>query len=68
MSEEPKRFELGSNQTVVIDKAFGPTIFANLRITADCERGWVIERLWIKDNKWVEWCIIPAQINEEFSE
>ncbi len=63
-----KKVEIGSNDTVEIDKLFGPTIFADLRITADVDRGWVIERLWIKTGRYVEWCCIPAQIEEEFTE
>ena len=64
--EKEKTLEIGSNDTVTIDKMFGPTIFADLRITADCERGWVIEREWIENGEWIEWCVIPAQIEQEF--
>lgn len=60
--------EIGTFDRVRIDKMFGPTIFADLRITASMERGWVIERMWIKNGKWIEWCVIPAQIDEEFGE
>ena len=66
--EEKNTIEIGSNDTITIDKMFGPTIFANIRITADCERGWVIEREWIENGKWIEWCVIPAQIDEEFTD
>lgn len=62
-----KTIEIGSKDKVVIDKLFGPTVFANLRITADLERGWVIEREWIEKGQFIEWCVIPAQIDKEFS-
>jgi len=64
---ETRTIEIGT-QRVVIDKMFGPTIFAMLRITPDIECGWVIERKWIKNGAWIEWCVIPAQIDEEFLE
>lgn len=64
-----KEIEIGSGDSVVIDKVFGPTVFANLRITADAEQGgWVIERQWIDTNEWIKWCIIPAQIDQEFKD
>ncbi len=66
--EEKKTLEIGSNETITIDKMFGPTIFADLRITADTQRGWVIERQWIESGEWVEWCVIPAQIEQEFTD
>lgn len=62
-----KTIEIGTQDTVVIDKLFGPTIFANLRITADFDRGWVIEREWISGG-YIEWCVIPAQIEQEFTD
>ena len=62
------KIEIGIFDVVEIDKMFGPTIFAGLRITADMKRGWIIERQWIKDGKWIEWCTIPAQIEEEFED
>ena len=64
-----KEVEIGSGQSVTIDKLFGPMIFANLRVTANTERGeWVIEREWIGSGRYIEWCSIPAQIDEEFKE
>ena len=61
--------EIAANQHVVIEKMYGPMIFADLRITADSRREcWVIERLWIKTNEWVEWLTIPAQIDQEFDD
>ncbi len=56
-------------ETVVIDKLFGPMIFANLKVRADAESGdWIIERQWIKNGNYIEWCRIPGQFNDEFSE
>lgn len=65
---EEHRIEIGSGDRVVIDKLFGPTIFADLRITADYKRGcWVIERMWIATGEYIEWCTIPDQIEQEFT-
>lgn len=56
-------------QSVVIDKMFGPQIFANLRITADPKSNtWLIERQTIDDGKWIEWVRIPGQVGFEFKE
>lgn len=60
------RIEVGPADVVEIEKLFGPAIFASLRITADYKRGWVIEREWTKTGQWIEWCVIPAQIEAEF--
>lgn len=65
---ETKKIEIGSQHNVVIDKMFGPTIFTPLRITPDLDRGWIIERLWFSSGDWIEWCVIPAQIDQEFTE
>lgn len=62
------KVEIGSFDVLTIDKLFGPTIFADLRITADPERGWVIEREWIEKGQFVEWCTIPNQIEQEFKD
>ncbi len=65
----PVSIEIGSEQPVTIEKLFGPTIFSDLRITADaktCE--WVIERQWIKSSEWLEWVRIPGQISQEVTE
>lgn len=68
MEKEIKKVEIGSQHVVIIDKMFGPTVFANLKITADLERGWVIERMWIETGEYIEWCVIPAQIDQEFTD
>lgn len=70
MNDKPPKFvcEIGSNDTVVIDKLYGPLIMANLRITACAEECcWIIEREWIETSKYIEWCRIPAQLEEEFN-
>jgi hypothetical protein len=66
-NEDRKEVEIGCDEPVKIDKMFGPAVFATLRITADYERGWVIERQWIETGEWIEWCVIPAQIEQEFT-
>ena len=61
-------------QSVIIDKLFGPQIFANLRITADPSTNtWKIERQTIMNDKegnswveWIEWVRIPGQLEIEF--
>ncbi len=63
MSEE-KLVEIGL-EAVVIDKLFGPTCFAKLRIRPDMERGgWVVERQ--TGSRFVEWVVIPAQLAPDF--
>lgn len=66
--EDKNTIEMGSHETLIIDKLYGPTVFAELRITPDASRGWVIERQWASDSEWIEWCVIPAQIDQEFDE
>lgn len=61
--------EISSNDSVIIEKMFGPHIFTNLRITADTTRGcWVIERQWASTSKYIEWITIPDQIDAEFED
>jgi hypothetical protein len=63
-------------QSVIIDKLFGPMIFANLRITADPKTNtWLIERETIfqtagggSHHEWIEWVRIPGQLEREFKE
>lgn len=60
---------IGGNQEIVLDKEFGPLIFSDLRIKADLESGdWIIERMWIKNGNYIEWCRIPGQYEEEFTD
>ena len=68
MSKETRIVEIGSHERVVIEKVFGPHIFTNLRITPDCERGWVIERKRIDTGEWEEQCVIDDQRVSEFEE
>jgi len=66
--------EMGSHQELIIDKCFGPIIFANLRVRPLIKNGdafWMIERLHIdKDDnakeEWREQIRIPAQLPGEF--
>ena len=62
------KVEIGSGDSVIIDKCFGPLVFLDLKITADFERGWVIERYVGSLNKWVEWVVIPGQLDIDFLE
>jgi hypothetical protein len=56
-------------QATELCKEYGPTIFADLRITASLERGgWVIERMTGPEDKWKEWTVIPAQLDEDFED
>lgn len=57
--------EMGT-ETITLDKMYGPTIFATIRIRPDISCGRVIERQWINSGKWIEWVTIHAQIPEEF--
>jgi hypothetical protein len=63
---DPATINIGCNQPIKIDKMFGPTIFMSLRITADMQQGWVIERATGIEHEYVEWCIIPAQLPIDF--
>lgn len=70
-SAEVETFELeiGSHQRVIIDKLYGPMVFAELRITPDtatCQ--WVIERKRIDSCEWVEVARIEGQFAHEFDE
>lgn len=63
------RVEIGTDDVVDNDKLYGPTVFANLRVSLDrgrCE--WVIQRQWVKTGAWIEWCRMPGQIDEEFTD
>jgi hypothetical protein len=64
-----KTIEIGYDDVLIIDKLFGPTIFANLKIVPDFERGaWIIYRQWVRTGAWVEWATIPAQVEPEFTD
>lgn len=65
---EDVKVEVGY-QSVIIDKMFGPQIFANLKITADPKTNtWIIERQTINTGEWVEWVRIPGQVDFEFKD
>ena len=67
--DELATIECCGDNPVIIDKFFGPQIFAPLRITADTKTNeWIIEREIIKDSKYIEWARIPGQYNEEFTD
>lgn len=61
--------QVGPDAPIVIEKLYGPSIFASLRITADTETNeWIIEREWIKTGEYIPWLRIPGGIAGEFSE
>jgi len=61
------RIEIGTGDMVIIDKLYGPAVFATLRITPDVPRGvWVIERQRLDTDEWHEVVTIEAQLDEEF--
>ncbi len=54
--------------SVIIDKIFGPQIFASLKITPDTKtNSWVIERQRCDNAEWIEWIRIPGQLDFEFN-
>lgn len=71
IDESKDPFELvlttGTHQRITIDCLYGPTIFANLRITPltpGCV--WLIEREAIDTGQWAEVARIPGQYASEF--
>jgi hypothetical protein len=61
--------QIGAGGTVTIDKLYGPMVFWDLRITCDldtCE--WVIGRSMGPTGEFKEWCRIPGQLEEDFSD
>lgn len=69
--QEPEQITLyvGSHQVVTIEKEFGPTIFAPLRIkqVVGNKAEWIIERQG-GDEKWIEVARVPAQLESDFEE
>jgi hypothetical protein len=64
---EGVRVNVSCGKTVVIDKLYGPLVFADIRVRAEhqnCE--WVIERQRIDTSEWIEVARIPGQIDGEF--
>ena len=67
MTLQEIRVEMGTHQRLTIDKLFGPTVYADLRISCDsnaCE--WVIERE--SRGVWSEVARIPGQLESDFAE
>lgn len=61
--------DIGADQPVILDKMYGPLIFANLRVTAEfktCQ--WVIERKRIDSGEWVEVARVDGQLEHEYDE
>lgn len=60
---------VGADEDVVINKEYGPLVFAQVRVTAEydtCE--WVIERQHIKSGDWIQVARFPGQFDEEFTD
>ena len=56
-----------SDEPIVIEKMYGPLVFAGLRITADSEScEWVIDRATGPDGEYREWARVPGQLDENF--
>ncbi len=65
-SENDISLEIGY-VSVIIDKIFGPQIFASLKITPDPKtNSWVVQRQRCDNAEWVEWVRIPGQLDFEF--
>jgi hypothetical protein len=61
--------DAGGGYQFIIDKLYGPTIFANLRITASIhDVAWLIERQRIDTGKWEIISIIPAVYKSELDD
>lgn len=63
---ECPEIHVGNGQQLKIIKMFGPSIFLDIRVTSAGDH-WLIEREFPKSG-WVEWCRIPAQLEEDFTE
>lgn len=60
------RIAMKADDSIILDKLFGPTVFARLRITPMLEAGgWLVERSMA--NGWVEICVLPAQVEAGLS-
>lgn len=66
---KPVTVLIGCDQFVMVDKCFGPLIFATLRIIADFQTNeFVIERQRIDSLEWIGIARIPGQFDHEFNE
>lgn len=64
-----REIHLKGDEPIVIDKMFGPLVFAPIRVTASidtCE--WIVERLYGENNEWREVMRVPGQIESDFTE
>ena len=69
LTENPIQINVGINASLIISKLFGPTIFADIRITSVMkgrEACWLIEREDIDTQEFKEIIKIPAQIDSDF--
>jgi len=68
-SDEIIAVQVACDTPVIIEKVFGPTIFASIRISASLERdGWLIERQTGPGDEWIPWVTIPAQLDMDFED
>lgn len=59
---------VGVGNPVIVNKEYGPLVFAQVRITAEYETcEWVVERQWVSNGEWIEVARFPGQIDEEFT-
>lgn len=60
---------VGCEQSVEIDKLYGPLIFASIRVRADSKTlEWVIERQQVDTMEWLPVVRVPGQNDDEFRE
>lgn len=61
--------EIMGDETVEIDKMYGPLVFWGIRVTPridTCE--WVVEREYGPEGEWREVCRIPGQLESDFAD
>lgn len=64
-----RRISVKVNEPVVLEKLFGPMIFADLRITANFERCvWIIERHNHTTGEWTKEAEIDGQRETDFDD
>ena len=64
-----KEIHVAADETITVDKMFGPLVFFPIRVTADLDSGdWVIERQSGDDGSWSEAARIPGQTAEDYPE
>lgn len=68
VDKDGKAIWVGRDETVTIDKMFGPLVFMPIRVRADFEScEWVIER-GDKGAEWREVARVPGQLEEDFAD